>query len=211
MATAQGKKLNLVRIVAVTGDCEVDDSTQQDQVSCDREPSERTTLSSPSSTGKLTFLEPSFRHPIVTQRETDFFNNAETISSAKKQNFRLPAANRYDYGFAQGQSTRTGYPSKKTGHHKTGLLEKEHLYETARHASQQLKDAFKALQSKVEPYIAPDQELPEVDPEASLRLGSLGIELALQEKETIRLERELIASERECVMLVLNFFITSCG
>ncbi|KAG6196769.1 hypothetical protein E4U35_007792 [Claviceps purpurea] len=136
-------------------------------------------------------------HPIVTQRETDFFNNAETISSAKKQNFRLSAANRYDYGFAQGQSTRTGYPSKKTGHHKTGLLEKEHLYETARHASQQLKDAFKALQSKVEPYIAPDQELPEVDPEASLRLASLGIELALQEKETIRLERELIASERD--------------
>ncbi|KAG6216565.1 hypothetical protein E4U50_005601 [Claviceps purpurea] len=136
-------------------------------------------------------------HPIVTQRETDFFNNAETISSAKKQNFRLSAANRYDYGFAQGQSTRTGYPSKKTGHHKTGLLEKEHLYETARHASQQLKDAFKALQSKVEPYIAPDQELPEVDPEASLRLASLGIELALQEKETIRLEREIIASERD--------------
>ncbi|KAG6278283.1 hypothetical protein E4U47_005902 [Claviceps purpurea] len=134
-------------------------------------------------------------HPIITQRETDFFNKAETISSAKKQNFRLSAANRYDYGFAQGQSTRTGYPSKKTGHHKTGLLEKEHLYETARHASQQLKDAFKALQSKVEPYIAPDQELPEVDPEASLRLASLGIELALQEKETIRLERELIASE----------------
>ncbi|KAG6289687.1 hypothetical protein E4U09_004801 [Claviceps aff. purpurea] len=150
---AQGKKFSLVRIVAVTGDCEVDDSTQQ-----------------------------------------------ETISSAKKQNFRLPAANRYDYGFAQGQPTRTGYPSKKTGHHKTGvtgLLEKEHLYETARHASQQLKDAFKALQSKVEPYIAPDQELPEVDPEASLRLASLGIELALQEKETIRLERELVALKRD--------------
>ncbi|KAG6305090.1 hypothetical protein E4U44_008374 [Claviceps purpurea] len=82
-------------------------------------------------------------------------------------------------------------------HHKTGLLEKEHLHETARHASQQLKDAFKALQSKVEPYIAPDQELPDVDPEASLRLASLGIELALAEKETIRLERELIASERD--------------
>ncbi|KAG6117167.1 hypothetical protein E4U14_008051 [Claviceps sp. LM454 group G7] len=55
-------------------------------------------------------------------------------------------------------------------------LEKEHLYgiiETARRASQQLKDAFKALQSEVEPYIAPDQELPEVDPKASLRLASL--------------------------------------
>ncbi|KAG6087022.1 hypothetical protein E4U15_000203 [Claviceps sp. LM218 group G6] len=64
----------------------------------------------------------------------------------------------------------------------TTRLEKEHLYgiiETARRASQQLKDAFKALQSEVEPYIAPDQELPEVDPKASLRLASLGIELAL--------------------------------
>ncbi|KAG6305092.1 hypothetical protein E4U44_008376, partial [Claviceps purpurea] len=139
-------------------------------------------------------------HPIVTQRETDFFNNAETTPSAKKQNVRLLAANQYDYGFAQGQSTRTGYPSRKTGHYKTG---KEHLYETARHASQQLKDAFRALQSEVEPSVAPDQELPEVDPEASLRLASLGVSLALAEKETIRLERELIASERECVMLVL--------
>ncbi|KAG6278285.1 hypothetical protein E4U47_005904 [Claviceps purpurea] len=133
-------------------------------------------------------------HPIVTQRETDFFNNAETTPSAKKQNVRLLAANQYDYGLAQGQSTRTGYPSKKTGHYKTG---KEHLYETARHASQQLKDAFRALQSEVEPSVAPDQELPEVDPKASLRLASLGIELALAEKETIRLERELIASERD--------------
>ncbi|KAG6216566.1 hypothetical protein E4U50_005602 [Claviceps purpurea] len=131
---------------------------------------------------------------VAPQRETDFFNNAETTPSAKKQNVRLLAANQYDYGFAQGQSTRTGYPSKKTGHYKTG---KEHLYETARHASQQLKDAFRALQSEVEPSVAPDQELPEVDPEASLRLASLGIELALAEKETIRLERKLIASERD--------------
>ncbi|KAG6305091.1 hypothetical protein E4U44_008375 [Claviceps purpurea] len=131
---------------------------------------------------------------VAPQRETDFFNNAERTPSAKKQNVRLLAANQYDYGFAQGQSTRTGYPSKKTGHYKTG---KEHLYATARRASQQLKDAFKALQSEVEPYIAPDQELPEVDPEASLRLASLGVSLALAEKETIRLERELIASERD--------------
>ncbi|KAG6062282.1 hypothetical protein E4U32_002562 [Claviceps aff. humidiphila group G2b] len=61
----------------------------------------------------------------------------------------------------------------------TTRLEKEHLYgiiETVRRASQQLKDVFKALQSEVEPYIAPDQELPE---------------------EKIRLERELIASERD--------------
>ncbi|KAG6154114.1 hypothetical protein E4U51_008710 [Claviceps purpurea] len=82
----------------------------------------------------------------------------------------------------------------------TSRLEIEHLHgiiETARRASQQLKDAFKALQREVEPYIAPDQELPEVDPKASLRLASLGIELALAEKETIRLERELIASERD--------------
>ncbi|KAG5927811.1 hypothetical protein E4U60_007934 [Claviceps pazoutovae] len=63
--------------------------------------------------------------------------------------------------------------------------------------SEQLKDAFKALQSEVEPYIAPDQELPEVDPKASLRLASLDIELALQEKKTILLERDLIASERD--------------
>ncbi|KAG6310685.1 hypothetical protein E4U22_003144, partial [Claviceps purpurea] len=138
---------------------------------------------------------PNRGHFRTAQRNIDYCR--QTISSAKKQNFRLPAANRYDYGFAQGQPTRTGYPSKKTGHRKTGLLEKEHLHETARHASQQLKDAFKALQSKVEPYIAPDQELPDVDPEASLRLASLGIELALAEKETIRLERELIASERD--------------
>ncbi|KAG6123845.1 hypothetical protein E4U12_000574 [Claviceps purpurea] len=74
-------------------------------------------------------------------------------------------------------------------------LEQEH--DTARRASKQLADAFKALQREVEPYIAPDQELPEVDPKASLRLASLGIELALAEKETIRLERELIASERD--------------
>ncbi|KAG6044708.1 hypothetical protein E4U17_000463 [Claviceps sp. LM77 group G4] len=79
----------------------------------------------------------------------------------------------------------------------TTRLEKENRYETARRASKQLKDAFKALQSEVEPSVAPDQELPDVDPEASLRLASLGIELALQEKETIRLERELIASERD--------------
>ncbi|KAG6284682.1 hypothetical protein E4U09_007726 [Claviceps aff. purpurea] len=77
----------------------------------------------------------------------------------------------------------------------TTRLKKEH--DTARRASKQLTDAFKALQSEVEPYIAPDQELPEVDPEASLRFASLGIELALQEKETTRLERELIASERD--------------
>ncbi|KAG6055798.1 hypothetical protein E4U33_007786 [Claviceps sp. LM78 group G4] len=79
----------------------------------------------------------------------------------------------------------------------TTRLEKENRYETARRASQQLKDAFKALQSEVEPSVAPDQELPYVDPDASLRLASLGIELALQEKETIRLERELIASARD--------------
>ncbi|CCE34725.1 uncharacterized protein CPUR_08661 [Claviceps purpurea 20.1] len=83
----------------------------------------------------------------------------------------------------------------------TARLEQEHhlykIIETARHASQQLKDAFEALQSEVEPFVAPDQELPDVDPEASRRLASLGIELALAEKETIRLERELIASELE--------------
>ncbi|KAG6063753.1 hypothetical protein E4U16_000822, partial [Claviceps sp. LM84 group G4] len=55
----------------------------------------------------------------------------------------------------------------------TTRLEKENPYETARRASQQLKDSFKALQSEVEPSVAPDQELPDVDPEASLRLASL--------------------------------------
>ncbi|KAG5933066.1 hypothetical protein E4U59_007077 [Claviceps monticola] len=78
----------------------------------------------------------------------------------------------------------------------TTRLEKEH--DTARRASEQLKDAFKALQSEVEPYIAPGQELPEVDLKASLCLASLGIELALQEKKTILLGRDhLIASERD--------------
>ncbi|KAG6175982.1 hypothetical protein E4U36_008326 [Claviceps purpurea] len=43
-------------------------------------------------------------------------------------------------------------------------LKQEH--DTARRASKQLTDAFKALQREVEPYIAPDQELPEVDPKA---------------------------------------------
>lgn len=76
----------------------------------------------------------------------------------------------------------------------TTRLEKEHA--TARRVSEKLKDVFKALQSKVEPCIAPDQELPEVDPKASLQLASLGVELALQEKKTILLERDLIASEQ---------------
>ncbi|KAG5955628.1 hypothetical protein E4U58_007005 [Claviceps cyperi] len=77
----------------------------------------------------------------------------------------------------------------------TTRLEKEH--DTARRASEQLKDAFEALQSEVELFVAPDQELPELDPEASLQLASLGVNLALVEKETICLERELIASERD--------------
>ncbi|QPH10680.1 hypothetical protein C2857_002115 [Epichloe festucae Fl1] len=75
----------------------------------------------------------------------------------------------------------------------TERLEKEH--DTARRVSAQLKDDFEALQSKVEPYVAPDQELPELDHKASLQLASLGIELASQEKKTILLERALIESE----------------
>ncbi|KAG6305115.1 hypothetical protein E4U44_008373, partial [Claviceps purpurea] len=56
--------------------------------------------------------------------------------------------------------------------------------------SSSLKDVFKALQSEVEPYIAPDQDLPEVDPKASLPLASHSVDLALQEKKTILWERD---------------------
>ncbi|KAG6210703.1 hypothetical protein E4U34_007376, partial [Claviceps purpurea] len=56
--------------------------------------------------------------------------------------------------------------------------------------SSSLKDVFKALQREVEPNIAPDQDLPEVDPKASLRLASHGVDLALQEKKTILWERD---------------------
>ncbi|KAG6149830.1 hypothetical protein E4U11_008571, partial [Claviceps purpurea] len=114
-----------------------------------------------------------------------------TTSSAKKQHVRLPAANRYDYGFAQGPPTRTNYPSTKSGHYKIN--------------SSSLKDVFKALQSEVEPYIAPDQGLPEVDPKASLRLASLGVDLALQEKKTILWERD---DESYSVRACCWFYIT---
>ncbi|KAG6197572.1 hypothetical protein E4U35_005705 [Claviceps purpurea] len=71
--------------------------------------------------------------------------------------------------------------------------------------SSSLKDVFKALQSEVEPYIAPDQDLPEVDPKASLRLASLGVDLALQEKKTILWERD---DESYSVRACCWFYIT---
>ncbi|KAI1372423.1 hypothetical protein F4677DRAFT_456499 [Hypoxylon crocopeplum] len=59
----------------------------------------------------------------------------------------------------------------------------------------------RSLSLKVQPGVEPDEEQLEPDPKASLQLASLGIELALKEKEAIRLERDVITEQRDAGIL----------
>ncbi|UKZ72209.1 uncharacterized protein TrAtP1_013150 [Trichoderma atroviride] len=69
--------------------------------------------------------------------------------------------------------------------------------DTARRMLMNLQNAFEALERKVEPEVAPNQEQPEPDAEASIALASLGIEAATRKKEAIRLERDVVFKKRE--------------
>ncbi|KAK1242922.1 hypothetical protein MKX08_005734 [Trichoderma sp. CBMAI-0020] len=69
--------------------------------------------------------------------------------------------------------------------------------DTAQRILVNLQNAFKALERKVGPEVAPDQEQPEPDAEASVALASLGIEAASSKKEVIRLERDVVVKQRE--------------
>lgn len=57
------------------------------------------------------------------------------------------------------------------------------------------------MSRKVMPDVEPDEEQPEPNPQASLELASLGIELASKEKEVIQLERNVVAKEQDAGIL----------
>lgn len=67
----------------------------------------------------------------------------------------------------------------------------------AQSISAKLQVSFDILQQEAMPDVEPDEEQPEPNPEASLKLAKLGIKLALSQKEAIRLERNVIVMEQE--------------
>ncbi|PON23266.1 hypothetical protein TGAM01_v207793 [Trichoderma gamsii] len=69
--------------------------------------------------------------------------------------------------------------------------------DTTRRILAELQSAFDALKRVVEPEVAPDQEQPEPDPQGSIMLASLGIEIAYRKKEAIQLERDTVAKQRK--------------
>ncbi|KID85531.1 hypothetical protein MAJ_11217, partial [Metarhizium majus ARSEF 297] len=71
----------------------------------------------------------------------------------------------------------------------------------ARQTSRELRTKFEELKRVVEPEVAPDMEQPEPDRNASLKLATLGIELASQEKDTIQLERKVLVHELDAGLL----------
>ncbi|EFW99119.1 hypothetical protein CMQ_5540 [Grosmannia clavigera kw1407] len=74
-------------------------------------------------------------------------------------------------------------------------------HETARRISNEVRKTYEALSRNVEPDVEPDQEQVEPNPQASLQLASLGVELALKEKEAIRLERDVVIQEQDASLL----------
>lgn len=71
----------------------------------------------------------------------------------------------------------------------------------ARIASTELRKKFETKLREVEPVVAPNEQQPMPDPQASLELAELGIDLAHKEKETIQLERAVVTMERDRGML----------
>ncbi|KAI2602309.1 hypothetical protein GGR54DRAFT_654390 [Hypoxylon sp. NC1633] len=74
----------------------------------------------------------------------------------------------------------------------TALTNARAEHDEARSVSIDLRKTYEALSRRVEPEVEPDEEQVRPDPQASLQLASLGIELAEKEKQTIRLERDVV-------------------
>ncbi|KAI5859565.1 hypothetical protein GGS23DRAFT_615964 [Durotheca rogersii] len=74
-------------------------------------------------------------------------------------------------------------------------------HDEARRISAELRVEFEALSRGVEPGVELDEEEGEPDPKAAHRLALLRIELFLKEKEALRLERDVIAEERDAGIL----------
>jgi len=70
-------------------------------------------------------------------------------------------------------------------------------HDRARRISHELEKAYNNLSREVFPKIEPEEERIEPDRQSNLELTSLGIELALKQKEELRLEREVIIQERD--------------
>lgn len=94
---------------------------------------------------------------------------------------------------ATDQDTATNSSSSSESILDTTTIEPD----TTRRILAELQSAFDALKGVVEPEVAPDQEQPEPDPQGSIMLATLGIEIAYRKKEAIRLERDTVAKQRK--------------
>ena len=73
--------------------------------------------------------------------------------------------------------------------------------DAARAVSANLRKEFEALESKVNPAVAPDQDKPEPDFQDCVALADVGIRLASEEKKEINLEKDVVAAEQGQGML----------
>ncbi|KAJ0164081.1 hypothetical protein CTA2_1793 [Colletotrichum tanaceti] len=74
-------------------------------------------------------------------------------------------------------------------------------HDKAQRVSVGLLKRYKKLHRRVKPVVEPDEEQPEPDYTASHELAALGIELASQDKEAIRLERKVVREEKAAGLL----------